>query len=327
MSTRTSTRRPARAAAAPRSPHLPAFGLYGETGAPAAELLHIEPIQSRSRQYDWEIDAHVHQGLHQVIWLQCGPVQAMLDETRSSARGPAVIVIPPGVAHAFRFSPASEGHVLTVNAALLAEGNAADVADAGAALQRLSATPRTLSLDAASSDLPRLQQLFEALQAETVAADGAGSPVPRWLARAVVWRLAQLSQHDAAVATRRGGPGRGGAGRRSLYTRWVVLLEAHYLQHWPVSRYADELGLTPERLNRMVRAETGLNAQALLHARLAREACRRLVHVAAPVSRLGYELGFEDPAYFCRFFKRHAGCSPREYRARAVAEVPAAAAA
>ena len=93
-----------------------------------------------------------------------------------------------------------------------------------------------------------------------------------------------------------------------------MALEAHYLEHWPVSRYADQLGLSTERLNRMVRAETGLNAQALLHQRLVREACRRLVHVAAPVSRLAFELGFEDPAYFCRFFRRHTGVSPTAYR-------------
>jgi AraC family transcriptional activator of pobA len=67
----------------------------------------------------------------------------------------------------------------------------------------------------------------------------------------------------------------------------------------------------------MVRAETGQNAQALLHARLAREACRRLVHVVAPVSRLAFELGFEDPAYFCRFFKRHTGLAPSDYREKA----------
>ena len=64
----------------------------------------------------------------------------------------------------------------------------------------------------------------------------------------------------------------------------------------------------------MVRAETGRSAQALLHARLVREACRRLVHVAAPVSNIAFELGFEDPAYFCRFFKRHVGTGPREFR-------------
>lgn len=304
-----STRHFQRSAARGVKPHLPAFALYGEEGVPAAELLHIEPIQSRSRRYDWEIEAHVHQGLHQVIWLHRGPVQAMLDETRVTAMGPAIIVIPPGVAHAFRFSPASDGHVLTVNAAMLAEGDAPEV---GAALQALFATPRTLAPDAASPDVGRLQHLFEALQAESDAADSAASPVPRWLARSVIWRLARLNEHEVMTAAQRGG-----TGRRSLFTRWVVLMEAHYLEHWPVSRYAERLGLTPERLNRMVRAETGLNAQALLHARLVREACRRLVHVAAPVSRLGYELGFEDPAYFCRFFKRHTGFGPRDYRARA----------
>jgi len=51
-----------------------------------------------------------------------------------------------------------------------------------------------------------------------------------------------------------------------------------------------------------------------VHERLAREACRRLTYVAAPISQLAYELGFEDPAYFCRFFKRHTGHSPRDYR-------------
>ena len=52
---------------------------------------------------------------------------------------------------------------------------------------------------------------------------------------------------------------------------------------------------------------------------VAREACRRLVYVAAPVSKLAFELGFEDPAYFCRFFKRRTGASPSQYRQRQVA--------
>ena len=105
-------------------------------------------------------------------------------------------------------------------------------------------------------------------------------------------------------------------GGQALFTRFIVLVEAHHAEHWPVSRYADRLGLTPERLNRVTRAETGQAALDLVHERLAREACRRLTYVAAPISQLAYELGFEDPAYFCRFFKRHAGCSPREYRQR-----------
>lgn len=148
--------------------------------------------------------------------------------------------------------------------------------------------------------------LFADLAEEFATPDAAASPVPLWLARAIVWRLAR---HGARLKR-----GPKSSARRALYTRFLSLVEAHHRDHWPVTRYADELGMTPERLNRLVRAETGQAALDLVHARLVREACRRLTYVAAPVSKLAYELGFEDPAYFTRFFRRHTGTSPRDYR-------------
>ncbi|HNH36489.1 MAG TPA: AraC family transcriptional regulator, partial [Rhodocyclaceae bacterium] len=53
----------------------------------------------------------------------------------------------------------------------------------------------------------------------------------------------------------------------------------------------------------------------LVQARLLLEARRRLVYIAAPVSLLAYELGFQDPAYFCRVFKRATGMTPTAFRA------------
>lgn len=287
-----------------RRTRLPAFALYGETGR-TAPTLHVESIESRSRLYDWEIESHVHHGLHQIVWLRSGPVLALLDESRSEAEGPLAIVIPPAVAHAFRFSPRTDGLVLTLDVRHVLEGG--DDGALGAALDRLFAAPRVLPVPVHEAE--RLHQLFHSLYLESRNDDA--SPVPAWLARSVVWRLAQLARRDAD------GPPRE-AGRDALYTRWVVLMESHYHEHWPVTHYAERLGLSTERLNRLVRAETGRNAQALLHERLLREACRRLVHVVAPVSRIGFELGFEDPAYFCRFFKRHAGVGPKAYRERAL---------
>ena len=97
-----------------------------------------------------------------------------------------------------------------------------------------------------------------------------------------------------------------------------MLVEKHYTEHWPIPRYADQLGLSAERLNRLVRAETGHSAQHVVHARLVREACRLLVHVQAPVSQLAFDLGFSDPAYFSRFFRRHTGQAPAAYRQAAI---------
>lgn len=290
---------------------IPAFALYGEAGDPAAPgLLHIEDVQSRSERYQWEIDTHVHPGLHQLLWLRAGSAEVSLDETRQRCEGPAVVLIPPGVVHSFRFSPGTDGHVFTFGARALVEGDAADAREAGEALRLLFEAPRVLTLERDAPETRRADALLGQLLEEGRAPDPPESPVPLWLARAALWRLARIG----ALRERLRGPG--AQRHHALFTRFVVLLEAHYLEHWPVSRYAAQLGLTPERLNRLAQAQAGRNALALIHERLGREACRRLVHVAAPISRLAFELGFEDPAYFCRFFKRRTGLSPRDYRMR-----------
>jgi AraC-like DNA-binding protein len=69
-----------------------------------------------------------------------------------------------------------------------------------------------------------------------------------------------------------------------------------------------------ELLRRELLAHGGAKDPAALLRTVLLEARRRLVHVAAPVSALAYELGFEDPAYFCRFFKRHVGRTPTQWR-------------
>ena len=289
---------------ATRKRTIPAFSLYGESASTATEMLHVEDIQSRSVRYRWEIAAHVHHGLHQVLWAHSGPVEVSLDGARQSCAGPVAVVIPPGVVHAFRFSAATDGHVLTFNPRAVLEG---DVPATGEALHDLFRAPGVLAFEAGSLAARRMAALFADLADEFVAPDSAGSPVPLWLARSIVWRLAR----QGARQERAGGRSRAA---QALYTRFLVLVEAHHREHWPIQRYADKLGLSVARLNRLTREESGQSALDLVHDRLAREACRRLTYIAAPIALLAAELGFEDPAYFCRFFKRRIGKSPRAFR-------------
>ena len=288
-----------------RKTSIPTFSLYGEALGSPADRLHIEPIQSRSRLYRWEIDAHTHRALHQILWVSSGPVWAALDEVREQCQGPVAIVIPPGVVHAFRFSGETDGQVLTFNPRAMIEG---DSPTSGDALRTLFAEPRVLHFDAESVITSRIGTLMNDLAEEFAAPDAAGSPIALWLARSVIWRLAQ----HGARQSRSGG-------RQALFTRFVVLIEAHHREHWPIARYASELGLSPKRLNRLTRAETGQAALELVHERLTQEACRRLTYIAAPIANLAFELGFEDPGYFCRFFKRRTGHTPNDYR-RAMAD-------
>ncbi|MDP3699894.1 MAG: helix-turn-helix domain-containing protein [Hylemonella sp.] len=284
---------------------IPSFSLYGEAAAPGQELLHVEAVASRSRLYHWEIAPHLHQGLYQVVWLQRGAAEVALDEWVQRVQGPAAIVVPPGVVHGFRFAPDTEGLVLTLSARFLVEGEFQAV---GEAFRALFVAPGVLdfSHDAASSD--RLHALLRELLAEFAQPASAESPVAGWLARAVVWRLAQARAQGAQAGGERAHR------HQALFTRFLLLVEQHFLEHWPLERYASRLGLSTQRLNRLTRAESGRSALELVHERLTREACRRLVYIAAPAASLAAELGFEDPAYFSRFFKRRTGLSPQRYR-------------
>jgi len=294
---------------------IPRFALYGEAQGVAPELLHIEEVQARSSQYQWEIAPHLHQGLYQVLWVQQGSVLFMLDEQRNTLPGPVAIVVPPAVVHGFQFAPGTQGWVLTLSARFLSEG---DFQTAGAAFETLFTAPRVLDMREDSAGAQRLDALMRELATEFAlsdtlpdALDALPSPTPGWLARALLWRLAQVQGAQAPSST-------GGAAshrRQALFTRFLALVETHLLAHWTVAQYAQRLGLSTARLNRLARAASGRTAQELVHERLTREACRRLLYVAAPAASLAMDLGFEDPAYFSRFFRRQTGLSPQKWRA------------
>jgi AraC family transcriptional regulator, transcriptional activator of pobA len=285
---------------------IPAFSLYGEAPGGLGLSLHIETIAARSRRHQWRIGAHLHRGLHQVLWVAEGPVTTTLGAETEAGVGPLAIVIPPGVAHGFTFSPRTRGFVLTFDPRTFIEGEG----ETGATFADLFAAPRVVSLREEPDAARRLTGLLADLAAEAAAPEAALSPAPLWLARAALWRLARL-----AGAERPQGAG------RATFARFVALVEARFRDGWPVSAYAAALGLSAKRLNRLTRAHAGMSAQDCMHRRLLREACERLAHLDAPVSAIGFDLGFDDPAYFTRFFKRLTGESPRAFRAARRGEV------
>lgn len=289
----------------PPAAAIPTFALYGEAVAPRQELLHVEEIQSRSRLYHWEIAPHTHQGLFQVVWLLAGSAEVALDERREKVEGPAAIVVTPAVVHGFRFAPGTDGLVLTLSPRFLTDGEFQAV---GEAFRELFCAPGVLRFDQGVPEAQRLDALLRQVEAEFNAPGGAQSPVPQWLARAVVWRLAQ------ARSLQRPGVDPRAYRHQALFTRFLLLVEQHFLEHWTVEQYASRLGMTAARLNRLTRAEAAQPALELVHERLTREACRRLAYIAAPAATLAAELGFEDPAYFSRFFKRRTGMTPQRWR-------------
>jgi AraC-like DNA-binding protein len=120
-----------------------------------------------------------------------------------------------------------------------------------------------------------------------------------------IWRLAQ----DAAA----GETGLRGTGHHVLQ-QFRQLVELRYREHWSIGRYAETLGVTEDRLHAVCVRNAGHPPRALVCDRIVQDACMRLQQMDVPVEQIAFGLGFKDPGYFNRFFKKHVGVPPGVYR-------------
>ncbi|SDF60201.1 AraC-type DNA-binding protein [Dyadobacter soli] len=101
-----------------------------------------------------------------------------------------------------------------------------------------------------------------------------------------------------------------------LARRFFDLLEQQYSVNKKVSEYADELAVSPNHLNQIIKQETGMSAGANIRKRLLVQAQRMANVHGISMKTVAYQLGFNDAAHFSKFFKIGCGCNFTDYRKR-----------
>jgi AraC family transcriptional activator of pobA len=115
------------------------------------------------------------------------------------------------------------------------------------------------------------------------------------------------------------------AGRhRRIVMHFRELIETAYREGWSLADYASALRISQSRLRAACLSVTERSPMQIVHLRILIEAKRRLRYTSASVSEIAYALGFEDPAYFTRFFSQRTGVSPRAFRSSAARSSDAA---
>ncbi len=104
--------------------------------------------------------------------------------------------------------------------------------------------------------------------------------------------------------------------RDSRVNKVVDLIEQHYTTHKHCDFYAQALAITNKRINEIVKADKGKTVTQLIHDRIILEANRELIFSTKTIKAIAFELGFEDPAYFSRFYRGQMKESPAEFQAR-----------
>ena len=159
-----------------------------------------------------------------------------------------------------------------------------------------------------------MRRLFEQMLAE-IASDYAHKYD---LLRAYTLELIHGAQKLAPAATLY----RAGSAATRIASLFTELLARQFPLESPQHRvrlrtaqaYADQLAVHVNHLNRALKEVTGKTTTQLLAERLVQEAQALLRHTDWPVGHISHCLGFEEPAHFATFFRRHTGRVPTAAR-------------
>lgn len=288
---------------------IPHYYLYGDRGADVElDLLHIEPIHDRSGPNDWRIRPHAHPDHMQVLLISEGGGTIRVEDRVLSVSSPGVLVVPVGIVHQIDFAPDTDGYVVTAALGCLNAASATDPRLAQAAGQ-----PAAYALEGTGISIPAVLDTFQWLHREFIwQAPGRRSAIMALYMRilVIVLRLSITAGHSGPVVPDRD---------YDLLLRYRTLLEAHFRSERVLGFYAGQLSVTPARLNAACKARAGRTASDLLYERIVVEAKRYLVYTETSVAQVAHLTGFDDPAYFNRFFAQRVGVSPGAFRKQATA--------
>jgi AraC family transcriptional activator of pobA len=288
------------------SQRIPNFLLYGDQAdGREPPFVHIETVAARSRALNWTIGAHRHDNLGHILLIRAGGGRFELDGVPYDFGPGGVIGVPSKLVHGFDFRPGTDGLVLTLSDSLsaLARDSLADSElDAGLSRSLLA------DLSGDSKGFAAILHAMERIEEE--------------LSHPRIGQLSAIRSHVALIlltimrAERFHGTGAPCSSRDlALVDRLRRMIGRGLKGRMRVGDYALALAVTPARLNAACRKVAGCSALHLLHAALLAEGKRALLYTSVPVGEIAYSLGFDDPAYFSRFFSRRTGCAPSAFRA------------
>lgn len=101
---------------------------------------------------------------------------------------------------------------------------------------------------------------------------------------------------------------------KQLVRKFKLLLEDNFEKWHRVSTYANTMNITPDYLNNVVKSNIGKTAKELINDRVILEAKRIGLHTQLSNKEIAYQLGFEDPSHFSKFYKNIEGISFAAFR-------------
>ncbi|MCS3556909.1 MULTISPECIES: helix-turn-helix domain-containing protein [unclassified Sphingobacterium] len=102
--------------------------------------------------------------------------------------------------------------------------------------------------------------------------------------------------------------------KMDVVRKFALILEGNFRQEHEVKFYAAALNKSPKTLSNVFALLKQPAPSVLIHNRIILEAKRYLHYTEKSAKEISYELGFENPAHFSRFFKMYSGTNISDFK-------------
>ncbi len=283
------------------------YELYGEASSSVRSAtwtnsFHFERIPDRSSHFNWEIEPHVHDSFLQIFVLTKGSGDITLNGVTSTLTSPMLIIIPAQNVHSFRFAKHTDGPVITAAQQPL-ESLAQSVMPE---LAKVLARPYLVRLGQDPIADTALHNLLTSIEHEWRAHSFGHAAAGLCLLATLLLHAHRSGGSDSTVGhiTR----------PHVVVDKFKRLVNEQFKSSEAVASYANRIGVSPGQLTRLTKQVLGLTALEVINARLVFEAERELTYTDDSIKQIAAKLGFDDEAYFSRFFKKQTQQSPLAFR-------------
>jgi AraC family transcriptional activator of pobA len=254
--------------------------------------MRYEPLNVRN---DYDISEPHRHMYYELFFFKKGGGVHLIDFIEHPIVDNSIHLIAPGQVHLLRRDTKSYGAVIHFK-----KETATQLPQVYSLLQNAASPIFEHKDEAYRRILVVLQQLEEAIKSEDQNVDEMV---------ACLWHiLLKITSHQKAAKVKYE------SRSYKYFAELRLLVEENYRNNKLPVWYAAQLHITEKRLNEVCKEATGLTMSNYLKERIVLEAKRLLSHSAGSVKEVGYHLGFEDPSYFARFFKKNTGLTAGDFK-------------
>ncbi len=235
---------------------------------------------------------HKHAGYHELIILFKGLGNHTIDDENYKVKPKMGFYLKPGQVHCWDFTQIPEGFVIIFKEEFLSIH--ADT------LNNLYRMPAKFDITASNDLYPLLEQFYNAF-----ISNGDSKILQAYLNLILLKSLALATNEQKVKPS-----------LNADFYAFKSLVNKHFMEKRNVSQYAELMRMSVKRLNNISQTVMQTSAFDIIRERLLLEAKNLITHTSLSIAEVAYQLKFNNPSNFVKFFKSLTTLTPLEYRER-----------